>query len=297
EGMGFQLVNNYGPTEATVVATSGEVKTAAAAAAEGESGWPVIGRPIGNVQVYVLDQAMEAVPEGVVGEMYLGGCGVARGYVKRPELTAARFVPDPFGGTGGGRLYRTGDLARHKWGGELEYVGRRDEQVKVRGHRIELGEVEAALQAHEWVRGAVVMVREDVPQQRRLVAYVVTEQTASAAASEAGPGAHAAQLSSELRQYLKGRLPEYMVPTAIVEIPQLPITPHGKVDRRALPAPELSASQREGYVGPSTPAEQTLTEIWGEVLRLPRIGIHDNFFELGGDSILSIQVISRANKA
>jgi amino acid adenylation domain-containing protein len=290
-GVSFKVVNNYGPTEATVVATSGEVQTEAAARAAAERGWPTIGRAIANVRVYVVDEELELVAVGVVGELVIGGSGLARGYQGQAELTAARFVPDPYGAEGGGRLYRTGDLVRYRADGEIEYVGRRDEQVKVRGYRIELGEVEAVVREHGRVRAAVVVAREDQPGEKRLVAYIV------AASESAGGAAGGESLSRELQAYLKQRLPEYMVPTAFVELAEMPLTAHGKVDRRALPASEQSRSETEEYVPPRTAAEQTLARIWSEILRLNEVGIHDNFFELGGHSLLATQVISRACQA
>ncbi|HEX9935555.1 MAG TPA: amino acid adenylation domain-containing protein, partial [Longimicrobium sp.] len=229
-----------------------------------------------NTRLYVVDQQMEPAPIGVPGELLLGGDAVARGYLARPGLTAERFVPDPFSAEGGARLYRTGDRARWLASGEVEYLGRTDEQVKVRGFRIEPGEVESVLSQHPTVRQAVVVVREDAPGDRRLVAYVVAE--------EVGP--------AELRAHLKGRLPEYMVPSAVVVLESLPLTPSGKVARRALPAPDLAGSE-EAYVAPRTPTEEVLAGIWAEVLRLERVGAHDSFFELGGHSLLATRVVSR----
>jgi acyl-coenzyme A synthetase/AMP-(fatty) acid ligase len=279
EKLGFRLINHYGPTENTVVATSAVVS------AESKSGAvPAIGRPIANTEVYVLDQCGQVTPVGVAGELHLGGAGLARGYWQRAELTAERFIPNPFSVAPGQRLYRTGDLVRYLADGELEYLGRVDQQVKVRGHRIELGEIEAVLGQHERVRQSVVVAREDVPGQKQLVAYVVSEGEPEVS-------------STELRSYLKGQLPEYMVPAFFVALTELPLTPNGKVDRRALPAPEHSRTQSDrSYVAAVTPAEQALAAIWCEVLGLEQVGVHDNFFHLGGDSILSIQVIARPMK-
>ncbi|HEV2150064.1 MAG TPA: amino acid adenylation domain-containing protein [Longimicrobiaceae bacterium] len=266
---GRTFVNAYGPTEATVCATT--------AACEADGRTPPIGRPLENVRVYVLDARREPVPVGLPGELFVGGVGVARGYLHRPELTAERFVPDPFG-AGGGRLYRTGDWVRWRADGTLEYLGRLDEQVKVRGFRIEPAEVESALSAHPGVREARVVVREDEPGEKRLVAYLVGEAAADG-----------------LREHLRGRLPEYMVPAAFVTLDRLPLTPHGKLDRKALPAPEY-ATAGDRYVAPSNRVEEILAGIWAEVLGLERVGVNESFFELGGDSILCIQVVSCARR-
>jgi acyl carrier protein len=223
----------------------------------------------------------QPVPVGVAGELHIGGAGLARGYWQRPELTAERFIPDPFGLTPGQRLYRTGDLVRYLEDGELEYLGRLDQQVKVRGHRIELGEIEAVLGQHERVRQSVVVAREDVPGQKQLVAYVV-----SAGEQEVSAG--------ELRSYLGEQLPEYMVPAFFVGLAELPLTLNGKVDRRALPAPEHTrAHSAESYVAARTPVEELLAAIWCEVLGVEQVGVHDNFFHLGGHSLLATQVSSR----
>ncbi|MEW5925951.1 MAG: non-ribosomal peptide synthase/polyketide synthase [Gemmatimonadota bacterium] len=272
----FALVNNYGPTENTVVATSGAV-----AAGQGSGRAPGIGRPIDNVQAYVLDSRHGPVPAGVAGELWVGGAGVARGYLGRAGATAGSFVPDAFGGEPGARLYRTGDRVRRRADGELEFLGRVDQQVKIRGFRIEPGEVEAALAEHPRVREAVVVVREDLPGRRRLVAYVVTEAGAEVPAAE-------------LRERAARRLPEYMVPAAFVALERLPLNPSGKTDRRALPAPEWGGGAEP--VAPRTAVEEALAAVWAEVLGVERVGVEDGFFELGGDSILSIQVVSRARQ-
>jgi acyl carrier protein len=215
-----------------------------------------------------------------VGELYIGGAGLARGYLNRQELTAERFVPHPFDTQPGARLYRTGDLVRYRADGNLEYLGRIDDQVKIRGYRIELGEIEAALRQCEGVDQSAVLMREDTPGEPQLVAYVVPT----------GP-----ELSiRELREQLKENLPSYMVPAAIVALPTIPLTTNGKVDRKALPVPDMSIATRgEEFVAPRSNAEQTLAQIWAEVLRLERVGIHDRFFEIGGHSLKATQVVSR----
>ncbi|HEY3110810.1 MAG TPA: condensation domain-containing protein, partial [Chloroflexota bacterium] len=275
-------INNYGPTETTVVTTSGRTWPTDRSGAP-----PSIGRPVANTQAYVLDERMRPVPVGVGGELYVGGDGVARGYLDRPALTAERFVPDPFAPEPGARMYKTGDLVRWRPDGTLEFLGRLDGQVKLRGFRIELGEIEAALAAHPAVREAAVIAREDAPGQRRLAAYVVWS-------TPVGPA------PEELRAFLRARLPEYMLPSAFVPLAELPLTPNGKLDRRALPAPDrASRVGEEAGVAPRTPLEAQLVAIWAPVLGLAveQVGVHDNFFELGGDSILSIQLVARANEA
>ncbi|HEX8212567.1 MAG TPA: amino acid adenylation domain-containing protein [Longimicrobium sp.] len=262
-----EVVNLYGPTEVCIDATWHRVT----GAEEGE-GIP-IGRPVAGVRAYVLDAALRPVPTGVPGELYLGGAQVARGYLGRPGLTASRFVPDPYAAEPGARMYRTGDRVRWRAGGELDFLGRVDDQVKLRGFRIEPGEIEEALRAEPGVRDAVVVVREDTPGDRRLVAYVV---------AVADPAA--------LRDAVRARLPEYMVPAAVVVLDALPLTPNGKVDRKALPAPEYGG---RGYVGPRTEVESALAGIWAEVLGVERVGVEDDFFALGGHSLLATQVVAR----
>jgi amino acid adenylation domain-containing protein len=262
------IVNEYGPTE-TVVGCSIHSRRLA----ETGAGQVPIGRPVANTRLYVLDAARRPAPVGVPGELYVGGAQVTRGYLGRPALTAERFVPDPFGAAGG-RLYRTGDRVRWSARGELEFLGRVDAQVKVRGFRIEPGEIEARLAEHAAVREVVVLAREDVPGDGRLVAYVV---------GDAEPEA--------LRAHLRQSLPEYMVPGAFVVLDRLPLTVNGKVDRKALPAPER-ASAEETYVAPRTPVEEVLAEIWAEVLRLERVGVHDSFFDLGGHSLLIMRLLA-----
>jgi amino acid adenylation domain-containing protein len=269
---GIAIWNHYGPTEATVNISAVRV----------EDGRPTLGRPIANVRAYALDARLRPVPVGIPGELYAGGAGVARGYLGRPALTAERFLPDPHGRPGA-RMYRTGDRARWTAGGALEYLGRADQQVKVRGFRIEPGEVEAALERHPSVRRAVVVAREDQPGRARLVGYLVAE-------------AGAVPSTAEVKAFLKERLPEYMVPSALVALAALPLTPTGKLDVRALPAPDPSA-HGEAYVAPRTPAEERLAAIFAGVLKAERVGAGDDFFELGGHSLLATRLVSRVREA
>jgi amino acid adenylation domain-containing protein/thioester reductase-like protein len=273
------LVNHYGPTEATVCATL--QKTVDGAAWRGMSASIPIGRPLPNARAYVLDGRGHPVADGVRGELCLGGEGVARGYLGRPGLTAERFVPDPFADTPGARMYRTGDRVRRLADGALEYLGRTDHQIKLRGYRIEPGEVEAALLALPAVREALVMVREDEPGRRRLVAYL---------------GTSAAPSASDLREALRARLPEYMVPSAFVALDALPMTAHGKVDRRALPVPP-AAGEDDRFVAPRTETERALAALWAEVLGTARVGAEDDFFELGGHSLLALPLVNRVVEA
>ncbi|HKP51514.1 MAG TPA: amino acid adenylation domain-containing protein [Chloroflexia bacterium] len=307
---GRRFFNTYGPTEATIC------NTIIRCAPDGSK--PPIGRTIANTQIYILDRNMQPLPVGIAGEMYIGGVGVARGYHHRPELTADRFVPNPFGSAEfgvrsaewdegrrtkdedsvgsnhtphsalrtphlEGRLYRTGDLARYLPDGNIEFVGRTDHQVKIRGFRVEIGEIEVALGKHPGVRESVVIAREDVPGNKRLVAYMVPQP---------GQG----YTAGELRAHLRGQLPDYMVPSAFVTLETLPLSPNGKIDLRALPAPDSITSDGDGeFVAPGSPTEETLAEIWAEALKLPleRISIHSNFFDLGGHSLLVTQVATR----
>jgi hypothetical protein len=242
-----------------------------------------IGRPIANTQIYILDMKLQPVPIGITGVLHIGGMQVARGYLNQSDLTAENFVPDPFGQEPGARLYRTGDLARYLADGNIDLLGRSDYQLKIRGYRIELGEIESVLRQHPGVRENVVLAREDSPGDKRLVAYIV--------ASDRQPEIN------ELRDFLKRKLPDYMVPSAFVLLDCLPLTPNGKVDRRALPAPAQSrAEQTNPFVAPRTPGEESLARIWAEVLKLEKLGIHDNFFDLGGHSLLATQVISRVRQ-
>ncbi len=278
-----RLINEYGPTETVVGCCVYTVS-----ATDPASGPLAIGRPIANTRLYVLDAHLRPVPVGVPGELFIGGAGVARGYWRRPELTAERFIPDAFGQEPGARLYRTGDRVRWRADGRLEYLGRTDFQVKVRGYRIELGEIESALRTHPSVGDAVAVVRDDGPSGARLVAYVVPPDAEDSTAKPDG---------AALRAFLDERLPEYMVPSAIVALDVLPLSSNGKVDRKALPAPERSVEVAETYVGPRDAREEALAAVWAQVLGRERVGIHEDFFELGGDSILGIQIISRAAQA
>ncbi|HKP51511.1 MAG TPA: amino acid adenylation domain-containing protein [Chloroflexia bacterium] len=294
-----RVFNLYGPTEDTTYSTFALME-------KGSTTLPTIGRPIANSQVYLLDRHGEPVPVGVPGELYMGGAGLARGYLNRPDLTAERFVPNPFSDFGfwildfgvdpdnpkskiqnpksGGRLYRTGDLASYLPDGNIRFHGRLDHQVKLRGFRIELGEIEAVLRQYPALQDVVLMVREDVAGDKRLVAYVV-------------PSPDSSLVSSQLRDYLRERLPEYMVPSAFVVLEKLPLTPNGKVDRRSLPAPELDRMEGGAeYAAPRSPVEEALAGIWASVLGIERVGIHDNFFDLGGHSLLATQVISRVRE-
>ncbi|WP_438445411.1 amino acid adenylation domain-containing protein [Gorillibacterium sp. sgz5001074] len=269
-GLGCRITNLYGPTETTIWSTSAELDPDSPGIAA-----PLIGKPIRNTRVYVLDGGLQPVPVGAAGDLYIAGDGLARGYLRRPELTAERFVADPYGPPGS-RMYRTGDTARWLEGGSLDYIGRSDQQVKLRGYRIEPGEIEAVLARHPQVTRAAVMVREDEPGEKRLVGYVASSTPAA---------------SREYREYLRKLVPEYMVPSAIVVLPDLPLTPNGKLDRKALPAPGLSA----GGAGrePRTPQEEILCGLFAEVLGLPRVGIDDSFFELGGHSLSAVRLMSR----
>jgi amino acid adenylation domain-containing protein len=273
---GRKMVNAYGPTEATVCATmspplAGEIV-------------PPLGQPISNTRIYVLDAGLQPSPAGVVGELYIAGAGLARGYLKRPGLTAERFVANPF--RAGERMYRSGDLARWRADGQLEYLGRVDQQVKIRGFRVELGEIEARLSEHGAIREAVVLAREDTSGDKRLVAYYV-----------AGEGEVPEVSADVLRSYLGRALPEYMVPAAYVRLERLPLTSNGKLDRKRLPAPDTAAYSVGGYEEPHGETEILLAGIWAEVLKQERVGRHDNFFELGGHSLLAVTLIERMRRS
>ncbi|HST57598.1 MAG TPA: amino acid adenylation domain-containing protein, partial [Longimicrobium sp.] len=269
-GKPARVLHEYGPTEATVWCTLDTVE-----AVEDDAATVPIGRPIPNARAYVLDPVLRPLPPEVVGELYMGGAGVVRGYLGRPGLTAERFVPDPFASAPGARMYRTGDRVRWRADGKLEFMGRLDDQVKIRGFRIEPGEVEAATASYPGVRQVRVIVREDQPGDKRLVAYVVGDLDMDG-----------------LRAHLRQGLPEYMVPRAIVVLDRLPLNANGKVDRKALPAPEYAAGA-DRYVAPRTPVEEVLAGVWAEVLRLERVGVEESFFELGGHSLLGTRVVSR----
>jgi amino acid adenylation domain-containing protein len=281
-GTQVRLWNTYGPTECTIGATIADLEPWLGST-QGLREAP-LGRPFAGYRTYVLDLRQEPVPTGVPGELCLGGAGVARGYLGRPDVTAERFLPDPFAAAAGVRLYRTGDLVRWLPSGNLEFLGRIDRQVKIRGFRVELGEIEAALAEHPAVREVAVLARADQPGELRLVAYVAPHPAREAAAGE-------------LRAFLKERLPEHMVPAAFVTLAALPLNASGKIDRRALPAPDASRpTLAAAYVAPETPAEEGVAAIWCEVLRLERVGIHDDFYELGGHSLLLPQVMHRLQR-
>ncbi|MGE5431355.1 MAG: amino acid adenylation domain-containing protein [Syntrophomonadaceae bacterium] len=267
--------NTYGPTETTVDAAIGRVKEYPEK--------PTIGKPPLNVEIYILDSDLNLVPIGTPGELCIGGLSVGRGYLKRPELTAGKFIPDAYSGRMGARLYRTGDLARYNENGTIEFLGRIDSQIKLRGLRIELGEIENAIAEYDNVKESVVIAREDTPGDKRIVAYIVTHDGTSI-------------LGPQLKHFLSERLPEFMIPSAFVTLPKLPVTPNGKVDRLALPAPDLKEIMKDiesNYAAPRTAVEGVMSAIWSDILKIPKVGINDNFFELGGHSLLATQVISR----
>lgn len=273
-----RLINGYGPTENTTF-------TCCHTISESEAGSISIGKPIANTQVYILDRHLKPLPIGAPGELHCGGDGLARGYLNQPGLTAEKFIQNPFSSDPQSRLYKTGDLCRFLSDGRIEFLGRIDQQVKIRGFRIELAEIESVLGRHPLVRENVVVVREEEPGEKVLIAYLVAKAPAQPDAAE-------------LRLFLKSKLPDYMVPTAFVVLESLPLTPNGKIDRRKLPAPEQVESGRSNtYVPPSTPVEEVLVGIWEELLHVKRVGVRDNFFEVGGTSLLSIRVIDRLNKA
>jgi amino acid adenylation domain-containing protein/non-ribosomal peptide synthase protein (TIGR01720 family) len=280
-----KILNHYGPTEATVGATTQRIDDTESHHVSDQMPDAVpLGRPLANAQVYILDPRLRPTPIGAAGELHIGGCGIARGYINRGDATAEKFIPNPFSLKPGARLYKTGDLARYLSDGRIEFLGRADDQVKVHGYRIELAEIEITLRAHAAIAESVVVAREDQPGDRRLVAYVV-------------PRDHAAPAPTDLRAFLKDRLPEYMTPSAFVFLDRLPLTANGKIDRRALPAPDYARHEERSFVAPRNQVEETLVKIWSGVLGIDQAGIYDNFFELGGDSILSIQIIARANQA
>jgi amino acid adenylation domain-containing protein len=269
---GRRFVNLYGPTEGSILASTAECRPGA--------GKPSIGGPIANVNLYVLDRFMTLCPQGVPGELYIGGAGVGRGYLRRPRLTAERFTPDPFTARPGARMYRTGDLARWKPGGELEFLGRIDHQVKIRGFRVELSEIEVALSAHPAVRSCAVLLHDAGGDGQRLVAYFVANGNA--------PGV------PELQAHLRATLPDHMVPSAFVRVDEMPRTPNGKVDRASLQRLAAEAMRaRPGYVAPRTPIERIIAQVWQDVLGVSEVGCADNFFDLGGHSLLVARVHAR----
>ena len=276
--LNVNLHNLYGPTEACIDATFWTCKPGI------KRQIVPIGRPIANTQIYILDEYLQPVPVGVPGELHISGAGLARSYLNRPELTQEKFIPNPFYNSKfteqNSKLYKTGDKARYLPDGTIEYLGRIDNQVKIRGFRIELGEIEARLSQYEDVQACCVIAREDTPGDKRLVTYVVPHQ-------------HSLPTINELRQFLKAKLPEYMVPSAFVMLESLPLTPNGKIDRRALPAPDLQSDCTDKYVAPRSPIEELLAQTWAQVLKVEQVGIYDNFFELGGHSLLATQVVSR----
>ncbi|WP_240950840.1 non-ribosomal peptide synthetase, partial [Collimonas pratensis] len=261
--------NMYGPTETTIWSTLQHITEAADIS---------IGRPIANTQIYILDRHFNPVPIGVTGELHIAGDGLARGYLRRPDLTAEKFVPNPFSEIPGARMYKSGDLARYLPNGNIVYLGRIDQQIKLRGFRIELGEIEAALMAQEMVRDVVVLAREELEGDKRLVAYVVAQE------GMAIDGA-------VLRTSLSETLPDYMIPAHVITLDSLPLTPNGKLDRKALPAPDMMRGD-DGYMAPRTPTEEILAGMWSEILKLDRVGVHDNFFALGGHSLLATRLVS-----
>jgi amino acid adenylation domain-containing protein len=273
--MAADLYNGYGPTEATIAATFWACK-------RGDHPRTVpIGRPIANTRIYLLDSKLQPVPIGVPGELHIGGAGVARGYLNRDDLTAARFIADPFSDKKGARLYKTGDMARYLPDGNIEFLGRIDDQVKIRGYRIELGEIEAVLARHPAIQSSSVVLREDTPGDKRMAAYLVARPQASVDVID-------------VRKYLKQKLPEHMIPAAFVLIHELPLTLSGKVDRKALPVPDPGRrDQGKNYREPRTPAEEKIAAIWAELLRLDKVGIDENFFNLGGHSLLGTKVVAR----
>ncbi|MBK8551805.1 MAG: non-ribosomal peptide synthetase [Ignavibacteria bacterium] len=275
EGEPYKLVNNYGPTENTVVTTFYELSE------KDKYTIPPIGKPISNTVVRILGKNETLKPAGIAGEICIGGAGLARGYLNLPELTQEKFIQDPFSSEEGARLYRTGDSGRRLHDGNIEYLGRMDEQVKIRGYRIELGEIESVLQECELIRQAVVLAHDTNEVSKRLTGYVVPEGVFD---------------KDAVMSYLSKRLPDYMIPVIWVELESLPLTQNGKIDRKALPDPEVTGLLLNEYTAPRNETERVLAEIWKDLLRAERVGIHDNFFELGGDSIITIQVMSRARR-
>ncbi|MHB8599878.1 MAG: non-ribosomal peptide synthetase [Ktedonobacteraceae bacterium] len=279
----FALINNYGPTEATVVTTSGRIWPVSSQAQTPQPDQPpTIGRPITNMQIFLLDEQLQPVPTGSGGELYIGGVGLAKGYLNRPELTAERFIPHPFSSDPQARLYKTGDLARELPDGQIAFMGRVDQQIKLRGYRIEPEEIMAAINEHAAVQTSLVMAREDTPGEKRLVAYVVSHHDMSVS-------------DNELHATLAARLPDYMIPSVFILLETLPLTPNGKVDRAALPPPADNADmlREDADDAPITPTEEVLGKIIAPLLGLERVGREENFFLLGGHSLFGTQVIMR----
>lgn len=270
------FINAYGPTESTVCASGMRY--------DGEEGALNIGKPIDNTQLFILDRLLQPVPIGVPGELHIGGAGLARGYLNRPDLTKEKFIPNPFSKEQGSRIYKTGDLCRYLPDGNIEFLGRMDHQVKIRGFRIELGEIEAALREHTQVKEAVVIAREDQPGNKQLTAYLAPEE------KEKTPE------QSELRGFLKAKLPDYMIPSPFVTLEALPLTPNGKIDRKALPAPDRDLMREHAFAAPGNEMEEIISSIWKEVLNLEKVSVHDDFFVMGGHSLLAIVVVSRIQK-
>jgi acyl-CoA synthetase (AMP-forming)/AMP-acid ligase II/acyl carrier protein len=284
-----QLYNLYGPTEAAVDVTAWSCP-------KDFDGLTVpIGRPIANTQIYILDPQTQPVPFGVIGELYIGGAGVARGYLNRPELTRERFLPDHFSANAQARMYRTGDLARYLPDGNIEFLGRNDSQVKLRGFRIELGEIEARLRQSAGIKEAAVIAREDVPGDKRLVAYFTTTD-AQPGEAEPVQRQDGSVLITALRTELATHLPDYMVPSAFVRLEVLPLTVSGKLDRRALPAPDAGAVLHRQYEAPQGEIEEAIAVIWAELLSVDKIGRHDHFFDLGGHSLLAVRLLARLHQ-
>jgi hypothetical protein len=273
-----QILNMYGPTETTIWSAVYPV--------ESVQNTVPIGRPVANTTLYILDSHMQPVPIGTSGELYIGGEGVVRGYWNRPDLTAERFVPDPFSDNAKARLYKTGDIARYLADGNVEFLGRNDHQVKIRGYRIELGEIETLLDQHPSLQKAVIIAREDMIGDKRLVAYLISRN--------GNP-----PVFSELRDYLRERLPDFMIPSHFVALDAFPLTPNKKIDRKALPMPGKATVERRenAFVPPQNPLQQQIAAIWQDLLGVPSVGIHDNFFDLGGHSLLAVQAHRRILEA
>jgi acyl carrier protein len=273
------ILNMYGPTETTVWSTVYRLK-------EPVGKTIPIGKPIANTQIYILDIYRQLVPVGIPGELCIGGDGVTEGYYNRPELTAEKFIDNPFSNEENSKLYRTGDLAYYRKDGTIEFLGRQDHQVKIRGYRIELGEIETVLSSHEDIREAVVIAREDTPGDVRLVAYVIAQKDSLTDIEE-------------IRNYIKGKLPEYMVPSQFLTVESFPLTPNGKIDRKAFPVPSefIFDSVQKDVVLPTNELEIAIASIWQNLLKLPKVGINDNFFDIGGHSLLAVQLHAKLKEA